>query len=62
MNKDEIAIKVQKLLNKDVSISNKINYFANWINDYAGRKAIIRNFDVGKDDEDVIVLVDRNKI
>lgn len=58
MTKDDIALKLERLVGREVKIVDKIKHSSNRIDDYAGMSGILKQFDLGeKDYEDVIALI-----
>jgi hypothetical protein len=56
--KDNMGMKLERLLNKEVKLSAKIRHSSNHIEDFAGYTGVLRDFDIGEDYEDIICKVE----
>jgi len=58
MDKDEILLKVDRLLNREVTIGKSIKYSSNHIDNFSGYNGILKSYDLGESYEDIIVSVE----
>jgi hypothetical protein len=58
MDKDDVILKVERLVNREVTVAKSIKYSSNHIDNFTGYKGILKSYDLGESYEDVIVSVE----
>jgi hypothetical protein len=58
LTKDDIALKLERLIGREVSIVEKIKFSSNWVSDYVNYSGILKSFYLGEEyEEDIIALI-----
>lgn len=58
MTKDDVKMKVERLIGREVTINDKIKHSSPQLFEYAGRSGILKGYDLGEDYEDIFVNVE----
>jgi hypothetical protein len=58
LTKDDIELKLERLIGREVAIHKTIKHSANWVEQYIGMSGILKQIEIGDEHEDIVVLVD----
>jgi hypothetical protein len=57
LNKDDIALKLDNLIGREVKLADKIKHSSNWVDGYENHVGILKKYDLGEEYEDIIALI-----
>lgn len=58
MSKDELELKLDRLIGREVTISEKIKHSSQHLSMYAGMSGILKYYDIGEEYEDIFVSIE----
>lgn len=58
MDKDEVILKVDRLIGREVTVNKSIKHSSNHLDNYVNCKGILKTYDLGEHYEHVIVSVE----
>lgn len=58
MNNSKLQESINEHLHKQVTVSGKISHSPNFAEQYAGKKGMLRDFDIDDNDSNIIVLIE----